>query len=73
MELRETKILIVDDTPEVISLVRRYLEDSDFRLSVASDGRMAIEKTFAESPIVSSNLCEIFEVGKIGANLPNWI
>jgi predicted MFS family arabinose efflux permease len=23
--------------------------------------------------IVSSNLCEIFEVGKIGANLPNWI
>jgi signal transduction histidine kinase len=52
MELRETKILIVDDTPEVISLVRRYLEDSDFRLSVASDGRMAIEKTFAESPDV---------------------
>jgi hypothetical protein len=25
------------------------------------------------NPIVSSNLCEIFEVGKIGANLPNWI
>jgi protein-disulfide isomerase len=27
----------------------------------------------AEMKIVSSNLCEIFEVGKIGANLPNWI
>jgi signal transduction histidine kinase len=52
MESPETKILIVDDTPEVISLVRRYLEDGGFHLSEASNGRMAIEKTLAESPDV---------------------
>jgi hypothetical protein len=52
MEFPETKILIVDDTPEVISLVRRYLEGGGFRLSAATNGRMAIEKTSAEPPEV---------------------
>jgi len=52
MESPETKILIVDDTPEMISVIRRYLEDGGFQLSAASNGRMAIEKTFAESPDV---------------------
>ena len=52
MESSETKILIVDDSPQIIRLVERYLEDGGFRLSAASDGQMAIEKALAESPDV---------------------
>ena len=52
MEIAEKKILVVDDAPEVISLVRRYLENAEFQLAMASSGQMAIEKTLAESPDV---------------------
>lgn len=52
METPETKILIVDDSPQMSRLVRRYLEDGGFQLSGASNGQMAIEKALAESPDV---------------------
>ena len=52
METPETKILIVDDSPQMSRLVRRYLEDGGFQLSAASNGQMAIEKALAESPDV---------------------
>ena len=52
MESPETKILIVDDSPQITRLVERYLENGGFRLSAASGGQMAIEKTSAELPDV---------------------
>ena len=52
METPETKILIVDDSPQMSKLVRRYLENGGFQLSAASNGQMAIDKTLAESPDV---------------------
>jgi len=44
--------LIVDDSHQVTLLVSRYLENQGFQVSVASNGRMAIEKVLSESPEV---------------------
>jgi hypothetical protein len=41
--------------------------------SISLGQRIGLPKKALSHLIVSSNLCEIFEVGKIGANLPNWI
>jgi hypothetical protein len=43
------------------------------RLRVEAGQNQSERKPVQSGMIVSSNLCEIFEVGKIGANLPNWI
>lgn len=50
MESAKTKILIVDDSLEVIALCRRFLEYQGFQVSTATDGQMAIEKVQSESP-----------------------
>ncbi len=36
-------ILVVDDDPKIVSLVRTYLERDGFRVTTASDGRAALE------------------------------
>ena len=50
METSKKKILIVDDSLEVIALCRRFLEHQGFQVSTASNGQMAIEKVLSESP-----------------------
>ncbi|MGQ9637625.1 MAG: response regulator [Thermodesulfobacteriota bacterium] len=43
-------ILIVDDNPEFVDLVRKILKHKEFSLSVAMDGKTAIEKALSERP-----------------------
>jgi CheY-like chemotaxis protein len=50
METMRRKILVVDDNLEFVDLIRRVLESRDFQVSVASDGRTAIEKALADVP-----------------------
>lgn len=38
------KILIADDKPEVLELVKATLEGEDYQIISASDGREALEK-----------------------------
>jgi signal transduction histidine kinase len=45
-----SKILVVDDNFEFIDLIRRVLESKDFQVSVALDGKTAIEKALADVP-----------------------
>jgi DNA-binding response OmpR family regulator len=43
-------ILVVDDEPKIIELVRDYLERSGFRVLHAADGKKALTITHAEKP-----------------------
>lgn len=44
------KILVVDDNPEFVDFIRRVLESNDFRVSIALDGKTAIEKALFDIP-----------------------
>ena len=44
------KILIADDKPEVLELVRVSLEGEDYQIIDASDGKEALEKIKKEKP-----------------------
>lgn len=44
------KILVVDDEPKIVILVRSYLEREGYRVSEASDGRMALQVFQREAP-----------------------
>lgn len=44
------KVLVVDDNPEFVDLVRKILDQREFIVSVALDGKTAIEKTLLEKP-----------------------
>jgi DNA-binding response OmpR family regulator len=44
------KILIADDKPEVVELVRATLERGDYQIIDASDGKEALEKIKKEKP-----------------------
>ncbi len=50
MQTVERKILIVDDNIEFARTVARNLEKEGFRVLVAIDGNMAIQKALSESP-----------------------
>ena len=43
-------ILVVDDDPKIVSLVRLYLERDGFRVTTASDGRAALTAVETEPP-----------------------
>ena len=43
-------ILVVDDDPKIVSLVRLYLERDGFRVTTASDGRAALTSVETEPP-----------------------
>jgi DNA-binding response OmpR family regulator len=45
-----TKILVVDDEPDVVAYVERFLEDRGFDVITASDGKQGFEKAKAELP-----------------------
>lgn len=44
------KILIVDDEPKIAEVVKSYLENTGYRVSVAYSGREALEKFERENP-----------------------
>ena len=50
METIGRKILVVDDNPEFVDLIRKILERKDFQVSVALDGKTAIEKVLSDVP-----------------------
>ena len=44
------RILVVDDEPKIVRLVRDYLEHAGFAVVVARDGREALMRARAEHP-----------------------
>jgi DNA-binding response OmpR family regulator len=43
-------ILVVDDEPQIVRLVRAYLEEANFRVVIASDGEQALYVARHENP-----------------------
>jgi len=50
MKTDKRKILVVDDNAEFAGLVRRLLESKDFQVSIAVNGKTAIEKALSDIP-----------------------
>src|SRR4030042_4968201 len=50
METVKRKMLVVYDNAEFVGLVRRLLENKDFQVSVALDGKTAVEKALSDGP-----------------------
>ena len=50
MKTSGRKILVVDDNVEFVDFVRRFLEIKEFQVSIASDGKTAIEKALSDFP-----------------------
>ena len=50
MKTNGRKILVVDDNLEFAGLVRRLLESKDFQVSIAADGKAAVEKVLSDTP-----------------------
>ena len=46
----QDKVLIVEDNPEVVRLLKRALEKQGYRISVALDGEEALQKIIQEPP-----------------------
>lgn len=44
------KVLIVEDDPSLLKLIRKYLDSEGMQTTVAADGRAAIEYLEAETP-----------------------
>jgi len=44
------KILVVDDNLEYVDMVRRLLESRDFQVSIATNGKAAVEKVLSDIP-----------------------
>ena len=44
------KILVVDDNLEFVDMVRRLLESRDFQVSIATNGKAAVEKVLSDIP-----------------------
>ena len=44
------KILVVDDEPGIVELVRLNLEDNDYQVVTAQDGQRALEAYYSEMP-----------------------
>jgi len=48
--VERNKILIVDDTPDNVKLLKTILKDVECEIIVATDGKEALNKTFEEQP-----------------------
>lgn len=44
------RILVVDDEPQIVAILKAYLENADFFVSTASDGKAALLKFQSEKP-----------------------
>jgi len=50
MKKKEIKILLVDDEPDIIEIIRFNLEQQGYQISIASDGKEAIKVAEKELP-----------------------
>jgi two-component system alkaline phosphatase synthesis response regulator PhoP len=50
MEKKDTKILLVDDEPDIVEIIRFNLEQNGYKISTASDGLEAIKIAEKEIP-----------------------
>ena len=50
MAKKERKLLVVDDSIDFVNLIRRALDREDYQISIALDGKTAIEKVSKENP-----------------------
>jgi two-component system alkaline phosphatase synthesis response regulator PhoP len=50
MHIEKKTILVVDDAPNIVKLIRLYLEQEDFRVEAASTGTEALRKFSALQP-----------------------
>jgi CheY-like chemotaxis protein len=50
MEMEQNKILIVDDTPDNVKLLKTILKEIECEITVATDGEEALERVFNEQP-----------------------
>ena len=50
MKTAGRKILVVDDNIEFVDFIRRFLESKEFQISVALDGKTALEKALLDTP-----------------------
>lgn len=48
--MEKKRILIVDDEPEFVSMVKMRLENADYRVITAADGKEGLEKARSEKP-----------------------
>ena len=46
----QTKILVVDDEPDIIMFISKYLEHNDYNVITAANGKEALEKAANEKP-----------------------
>jgi DNA-binding response OmpR family regulator len=51
------KVLVVDDEPELLQLLRYVLQAAGFQVAVAADGRQALEQVKREQPDLV--LCDV--------------
>ncbi len=59
-----SKILVVDDEPVIVNLLKKFLEKKNYDVVTASNGMEAIEKVKGEKPKVV--LLDIYMPGKSG-------
>jgi len=50
MKKKGRKLLVVDDNIDFVQFIRRALEQEDYRISIALDGKTAIQKASRENP-----------------------
>jgi len=50
MVTKDKKLLVVDDNIDFVNFVRKVLIDENYKLSIALDGKSAIEKAITEKP-----------------------
>ncbi|MDY6964808.1 MAG: DUF835 domain-containing protein [Halobacteriota archaeon] len=75
------KILVVDDIPDNVELVSQTLEDFDYDVITAENGRRAIDKSISEQPdlvlldimmpdIDGYEVCELLTSNKVTSDIP---
>ena len=48
-----TKVLVVDDEPDLVSLLREWLEEEGYEVYTATEGREALQLFFQHKPTLS--------------------
>lgn len=50
MAVSSTRVLVVDDDPNIVDVVRRYLEREGFEVETATDGRQGLDRALGDPP-----------------------
>ncbi|MBI2934323.1 MAG: response regulator, partial [Chloroflexi bacterium] len=48
--MNKARILVVDDEPRIVDILKAYLEKDGYQVVVAGDGRQALELARGEKP-----------------------